>query len=51
MKAAGVELIVMDDGHQNPTLKKTLSIVVMDASNPVGNGHVFPKGPPTANPH
>ena len=45
MKAAGVELIVMDDGHQNPTLKKTLSIVVMDASNPVGNGHVFPKGP------
>ncbi len=45
MKADGVQLIVMDDGHQNPTLKKSLSIVVMDASNPVGNGHVFPKGP------
>lgn len=45
MKADGVQLIVMDDGHQNPTLKKTLSIVVIDASNPVGNGHVFPKGP------
>lgn len=45
MKADGVQLIVMDDGHQNPTLKKTLSIVVMDATNPVGNGHVFPKGP------
>lgn len=45
MKADGVQLIVMDDGHQNPTLKKSLSIVVIDASNPVGNGHVFPKGP------
>ena len=45
MKADGVQLIVMDDGHQNPTLKKSLSIVVIDASNPFGNGHVFPKGP------
>jgi len=45
MKADGVQLIVMDDGHQNPTLKKTLSLVVIDASNPFGNGHVFPKGP------
>ena len=45
MKANGVQLIVMDDGHQNPTLKKSLSIVVIDGSNPVGNGHVFPKGP------
>lgn len=45
MKAAGVQLIIMDDGHQNPTLKKSLSIVVIDASNPFGNGHVFPKGP------
>ena len=45
MKADGVQVIVMDDGHQNPALKKSLSIVVMDANNPVGNGHVFPKGP------
>lgn len=45
MKADGVQLIVMDDGHQNPTLKKSLSIVVADSSNPFGNGHVFPKGP------
>lgn len=45
MKADGVQLIIMDDGHQNPSLKKTLSIVVIDASNPFGNGHVFPKGP------
>ena len=45
MKDDGVQLIVMDDGHQNPTLKKTLSIVVIDATNPFGNGHIFPKGP------
>lgn len=45
MRADGVQLIVMDDGHQNPTLKKTLSLVVIDAGNPFGNGHVFPKGP------
>ncbi len=45
MKAGGVGVIVMDDGHQNPTLKKSLSIVVMDSTNPIGNGYVFPKGP------
>lgn len=45
MKASGVDVVVMDDGHQNPALKKTLSIVVIDAGEPFGNGHVFPKGP------
>jgi tetraacyldisaccharide 4'-kinase len=45
MKSDGLQLIVMDDGHQNPTLRKSLSIVVVDAGNPFGNGHVFPKGP------
>jgi tetraacyldisaccharide 4'-kinase len=41
----GVHAIVMDDGHQNPSLKKTISLVVIDASLPFGNRHVFPKGP------
>jgi tetraacyldisaccharide 4'-kinase len=45
MAASGVQAIIMDDGHQNPSLRKTLSIVVVDASEPFGNGHVFPKGP------
>lgn len=45
MKADGVQVVIMDDGHQNPTLKKSLSIVVIDATNPFGNGHIFPKGP------
>ncbi len=45
MKADGVQLVVMDDGHQNPTLKKKLSLLVVDSACPFGNGHVFPKGP------
>jgi tetraacyldisaccharide 4'-kinase len=45
MKADGVQVVVMDDGHQNPSLRKSLSLVVIDAANPFGNGHIFPKGP------
>lgn len=37
--------IVMDDGLQNPSLHKTLSFLVMDGGNPVGNGLLFPAGP------
>ncbi|KCZ52677.1 tetraacyldisaccharide 4'-kinase [Hyphomonas pacifica] len=40
-----VAAVVMDDGHQNPSIKKTLSFVVIDAAAPFGNGHVLPKGP------
>ncbi|MEL7128622.1 MAG: tetraacyldisaccharide 4'-kinase [Pseudomonadota bacterium] len=45
MVRAGVEAIVMDDGHQNPQLEKTVSLLVIDAAAPFGNGHVLPKGP------
>jgi tetraacyldisaccharide 4'-kinase len=48
--AAGARAIVLDDGHQNPTLKKTLSLVVIDGETrggewPFGDGAVFPAGP------
>lgn len=41
----GVELILMDDGFQNPQLHKDHSILVIDSDAPFGNGHVIPKGP------
>lgn len=43
--AYGVRLLVMDDGHQNPLVKKTLSLLVVDAEMGFGNGYVVPAGP------
>nr|WP_300998571.1 tetraacyldisaccharide 4'-kinase [Hyphomonas sp.] len=45
MAEDGVQAIIMDDGHQNPSLKKDLTLIVIDAGAPFGNREVLPKGP------
>jgi tetraacyldisaccharide 4'-kinase len=43
--ADGASVLVLDDGLQNPSLAKTLSVMVIDGGAGFGNSHVIPAGP------
>ncbi len=41
----GANIIIMDDGLQNPTIAKDISLLIIDGKYGVGNGFIMPAGP------
>jgi tetraacyldisaccharide 4'-kinase len=41
----GCDFFILDDGFQHLKLKRDLDLVLIDAANPFGNGHLLPWGP------
>ncbi|WP_237154549.1 tetraacyldisaccharide 4'-kinase [Oryzibacter oryziterrae] len=45
LKESGASLCFMDDGLQNPSIAKTMSLAVVDGAVGIGNGLSLPAGP------
>ena len=39
------EIVILDDGMQDPVLQKNLQILTIDSLNGIGNNRIFPAGP------
>lgn len=44
-KRFGSNFFILDDGFQHLKLKRDLDLVLLDAADPLGNGHLLPWGP------
>ena len=44
-RAQGADVVLMDDGLQNGSLKKDFTLAVVDGRRGIGNARVFPAGP------
>jgi tetraacyldisaccharide 4'-kinase len=42
--AAGADVVVLDDGFQHRRLRRDLDVVAIDATDPFGCNHLFPRG-------
>ena len=44
IKKFGCDTLVLDDGFQYLPLKGQLNLLLVDKTNPFGNGHLLPRG-------
>ena len=44
IKRLGCDTLILDDGFQYQKLKHSLEVVLVDATNPFGNGNMLPRG-------
>ena len=44
IKRLGCDTLILDDGFQYQKLKHSVEVVLVDATNPFGNGHMLPRG-------
>ena len=44
VRRLGCDTLILDDGFQYKKLKHSIEVVLVDSTNPFGNGHMLPRG-------